>query len=55
MASDKPYRPDTPKLIHTEDNPAVIDLMKMCWDENPADRPDCLQIQRKLKSINKGK
>ncbi len=48
------FRPDPPKLIDAEENPDVVDLMKACWEENPADRPDCDQLQRRLKAINKG-
>ena len=51
----QPYRPDPPKLIDAKENTALIDLMKICWEENPADRPDCEQVRRKLRSINKGK
>ena len=48
-----PYRPSLHKLDDDND-PAIVDLMKMCWTESPSDRPDFLDIQKKLKFMNKG-
>ncbi len=52
---DPPFRPDPPKLIDSEENPAIIDLMKICWSENPSERPDFDIIKKKLRVINKGR
>jgi len=49
------YRPPLP--YHESDGvqPAILTLMKQCWEEQPSQRPTFDEIAKALKSINKGK
>ncbi|XP_048238353.1 atrial natriuretic peptide receptor 1-like [Haliotis rufescens] len=47
-----PYRP----VLEGEDAPdAMLDLMRICWEEIPAFRPNFSTIEYSLKKLNKGK
>jgi len=49
-----PYRPPIPANDTTNDV-QLIQLMRDCWDENPAQRPDFSTIRSRFHFINKGK
>jgi Protein tyrosine and serine/threonine kinase len=47
------YRPLIPPADNA-DMVALQDLMKVCWNERPEDRPSFNDILKNLKRINKG-
>ena len=47
------FRPDLPSEIG--DNKGIIQLMQMCWDDEPSMRPTFSEIKSKLKSLSRGK
>lgn len=48
-------RPELPKLVDNDADPAILTLMQRCWAEDPGDRPDATHILKDLKLINKGR
>ncbi|XP_067133569.1 atrial natriuretic peptide receptor 2-like [Centruroides vittatus] len=46
-----PYRPE---MDPSDCQPDFIKLMKLCWAENPAERPTFPEIKSKIKKITKG-
>ncbi len=50
-----PVRPELPKLVDNDADPAILTLMQRCWAEDPGDRPDATHILKDLKLINKGR
>ncbi|XP_031564714.1 atrial natriuretic peptide receptor 1-like [Actinia tenebrosa] len=47
-----PFRPSVPQDIT---NIPMINLMKLCWDDDPQVRPSFNEINRRLKEMHKGK
>ena len=47
------FRPDLPSEVG--DNKGIIQLMQMCWDDDPSTRPTCSEIKSKLKSLGRRK
>ena len=51
---DPPFRPRLQEL--TDDtNPDILDLMIICWYEDPNDRPDFETAKKKILALNGGK
>ncbi|XP_069134312.1 atrial natriuretic peptide receptor 1-like [Argopecten irradians] len=48
-------RPLTSEKTLSEEKPALVDLMKLCWREDPVERPTFGAIKSILKSLNSGK
>ena len=53
--SNEPFRPQQPKLVGNDANPAILELMAQCWEEDPNDRPLIGQVLKQLRIINKGR
>ena len=49
---DIPFRPRLGALMTTPQ--FVIDVIKDCWEEDPAKRPDFKDIRHRLKPMQKG-
>lgn len=49
-----PYRPEL-NLVKSDMHPKIESIMQRCWAENPCDRPSFDEVNRIVKSINKGK
>jgi len=54
-ASTPVYRPPLPQQESEGVHPAILTLMKLCWAEEPAERPSFNDVAETLKIINKGK
>ena len=50
-----PCRPKVELSGETDINPAILHLMKDCWNEDPLKRPDTRTILVQLKGMMKGK
>ena len=49
------FRPTLPDNMEQDINPAILNLIKECWEENPDDRPSLGHIKQTLRSFNKGR
>ena len=49
------YRPPLPQQESEGVHPAILTLMKLCWAEEPAERPSFNDVAETLKIINRGK
>ena len=48
-------RPDQPKLLDNDADPAILTLMSECWKADPNLRPDISTVLKRLRQQNKGK
>ena len=48
-------RPDQPKLLDNDADPAILTLMSECWRGDPNLRPDISTVLKRLRQQNKGK
>ena len=46
------YRPELPGKIGEEEED-MVNIMQLCWEEEPTKRPDFSVIKKKLKLANK--
>lgn len=42
-------RPDTSK-VDENSNPKLIELMKLCWHDNPTNRPTIVEVKNVVRS-----
>ena len=49
------YRPEIPQEESAGVHPDMLTLMKLCWEEEPSERPSFVEVTKILKTINQGK
>ena len=49
------YRPELPQQESRDVHPGIMTLMKLCWAEEPSERPSFNDVTKALKIINNGK
>ena len=49
------YRPTLPQEESAGVHPDILTLMKQCWADEPSERPSFVEVDKILKTINKGK
>ncbi len=50
-----PYRPDLPKLVDSDVDATILELVRSCWEEEPGSRPALPDVLRFIKRVNKGR
>lgn len=52
---DPPYYRPVPQQEDREMHPALVTMMKECWNEQPNERPSFDEVQKMFRQINRGK